>query len=155
MPIINGSLETKYSQLFTVDGKIENNQTFEVKNVGGVKTAYLNGEMVYEYVEGMYKDANGIVESKFSNVFKDTICTFTIENDVATYTDEYGVSTHIFTLEDRIPMQNNAIATQYSNIYVYNETLNKYVITIFNENDKDHTYITNYLNEASYVVELS
>ena len=155
VPIINGSLETKYSQLFTVNDKIENNQIFEVKNVGGVKTAYLNGEMVYEYVEGMYKDANGIVESKFSNVFKDTICTFTIEDDIATYTDEYGVSTRIFTLEDRIPMHNNNIATQYSNIYVFNETLNKYVITIFNENDKDHTYITNYLNEASYVVELS
>lgn len=155
VPMINGALETKYSTLFTVNGKVDNNQTFEVKNVGGVMTAYLNNEMVYEYVDGMYKDANGIVETKFSNIFKDTPCTFTIIDDVATLTDQYGTPTHIFTLEDRIPMNGGRIANQYANIYTYNETLNKYVITIFNDNDKDHTYMTNYLSEATYVVELT
>lgn len=156
VPMLNGELETKYSTLFTdSNGEIQNGQTFEVKNVNNVATAYLNGNLVYRYVEGVFKDADNNPENKFSSVFRDTICKFVIENGTGTYYDASGNSTLIFELQDRIPMMGNKIASEYSNIFVYDEATNKYIITIFNAEDSTHKYIADYLTEATYKVVLS
>ena len=153
VPMLNGNLETVYAPLFLPDtydyDKSQISVNFEVKIVNNIVTAFLNNTLVYQYIEGVYRDAEGNVESKYSPVFKDTICTFTLENGVGMLDGEV-----VFILEDRIPLHNGKIASEYSNIFVFDESLNRYIITIFNANDTEHTYISNYLTEATYRVEL-
>ena len=150
VPLLNGVLETTYAPLFTIDGKVQNNQTFEIIKVGDTPTAYLNGEMVYEYINGVYRAPNGTPETKFSPVFKDRECLFKIENKIGTLD-----GTKVFELTNNIPMHGGKIATEYSKIFVYDEATNKYIITLFNANDPGYKYITDYLTEATYKVELN
>lgn len=156
VPIINGELETKFSRVLKTNG-----QKFEVKSINGTITGLLNDEIVYEYKEGLYRAPNNDIETTYSSVFGSTLSKFVIENDVATYTiyssteDTIGTSSTVFKLTDNIPLNpRGEIAKEYSNIYVYDETLNKYIITLYNANDAEHTYITDYLTEATYKVEL-
>ena len=150
VPMMHGVLETVYAPLFTVDGKVLTNQRFEIKKVGDVPTAYLNGEVIYEYVNGVYRTPAGTPETSFSTVFHDTDCVFEI-TDKAGFLDGYKV----FELTDNIPMNGNRIATEYSKIFVYDEATNKYIITRFNAEDTGYRYITDYLTEATYKVELN
>lgn len=149
VPMMNGILETTYAPLFTVGNVVQDNQKFEIKNVGDVPTAYLNDEVVYEYINGVYKAPDGSPETKFSPVFGDTECVFEIINGVG-YLDGYKV----FELTDNIPMNGGKVATEYSKIFVYDEATNKYIITLFNAEDTGYKYITDYLTEATYKVEL-
>lgn len=156
VPMINGNLETRFSSVLNANG-----QKFEVKLIDNVITGLLNDVIVYEYKEGLYRAPNNDIETKYSSVFGSTLSKFVIENDIATYTtyqdstDSIGTSVTVFTLTDDIPINpQGEIATEYSRIFVYDESLNKYVITLYNADDTEHTYITNYLTEATYKVEL-
>lgn len=150
VPMLNGELETTYAPLFAVDGVVQDNQKFEIKEIGGVPTAYLNDTLLYEYINGVYRGSDGSPETKFSSVFKDTVCTFEITNGIG-----YLNGTKVFELTDNIPMNGGRIANEYSKIFVYDESINKYIITLFNADDTGYKYITDYLTEATYKVELT
>ncbi len=162
----NRILETKFSSVIKNNG-----DKFEVKYYDGKISGFYNDEIVYVYDNGLFWTPDKDQEEKtYSSVFGNTLCTLELINDIATYTtfeevrDEVLDTTEIvqvgsevvFTLTDFIPIGTNGqIAKQYENIYVFNKSLNRYVITLYNANDTEHSYITSSLNEANYRVILN